>query len=161
MPRKDVKNNFYFSNLAIPLRIGIMSVCLVFAFLSLAGTVRYAISLPSSNSQPSSKTPTNQTNKPNVNQPATPQPVPTAPTQPSTNTGGSTSNNCNSALKSTYTTQYNSRVSQENQRHANTIQFLTNTNASASAFAVEEATNSANLSSINSQYQANLRSIGC
>lgn len=149
---------FRFGDTAMPLRIATIAVVSVFAFIAFAGTIRYEIQQPKTNTpnQGSQNTPvqdvpnTNTNTNPNITQPQTNQ-----------NSSSSSTTSCNSTSRATYTSQYNTRIAQENARHNAEVSFLTTTSAPASAFATENATHTANLNTISAQYQSNLRSIGC
>lgn len=151
---------FHFSDIGLPLRIGAVAILAVFAVVGVGSTARYAASLPkptpsnssqNNNSSQNTAPVNNSQNNPTINQP-----------QSGSGSGGNGSaSRCTAAARSALTQQYNSQTATENARHQNVINFLTATNAPASAFAAENSTHSANLGSINSQYQNNLRSIGC
>lgn len=158
-PKTTEPVKFMFGDVAMPLRIATVAVAGVFAFIAFAGTIRYEVSQPKTNTSPSqnsdvpvSETPnTNQTTNPNINQPQT---------GTGTNNSAATAR-CNTSQKSAYTSQYNAQVAQENARHTSQINFLTSTGASAAAFGAENNIHNANLNSIATQYQNNLRSISC
>ena len=150
---------FQFSSLAFSLRLGVLAVCGVLAFVALAGTTRYVISLPKDSggagtaeqnpTQNPANTPTQQ-NPSTINQPQT-----------GSGSGSGSTTACKTSQKSALTSQYNTQIAQENTRHNSAISFLTKAGAPPASFAAENATYASNIASINSQYQNNLRSIGC
>jgi hypothetical protein len=157
--REQAESRFHFGDIGLPLRIAAVAILAVLSIVGVGSTVRYAASLPkpaTTNTQGSSQTtnttpaPTGTKNNPAINQP-----------QASGGSSGGSVARCSTTQRNSFTSQYNSQVASENARHQSVLSFLTSTNAPASAFAAEDATHSANLASINSQYQSNLRSIGC
>jgi len=149
---------FHFSDIGMPLRIAAVAILSVLSIIAVGGTVRYAASLPKETTpQANQNTNTNQGNAP-VNTQNNPN-----ITAPQSGSGASSGTvvRCNTTQKATYTNQYNNQVAEENARHQNVINFLTSTGAPQSAFDSENATHAQNLASIYSQYQSNLRSIGC
>jgi len=152
--------SFEFRDIAMPLRIATIAVCSVFAFLAFVGTVRYDVSQPRVNTDTNTQQNTQpNTDTPNTNQSSTP--VINQPQNSSNSSSNSSTKTCSTSQKATYTSQYNTQLAQENTRHTSQLNFLTSTNAPASAFTIENTTHSSNLASITTQYQGNLRSIGC
>lgn len=150
---------FHFGDIGLPVKIVVVAILSVLAVIGVGGTVRYAATLP--------KQPQNQpTQNQNTNQTPAPANTQNSPaiTQPQTGTGssgGGTASRCTTSARNAFAAQYNHQIADENARHQNVVNFLTATNAPASAFAAEDATHASNLAAINSQYQNNLRSIGC
>lgn len=142
----------------MPLRIAAVAILGVLAILGVGSTARYAASLPKA-------TPTNTNQSTQGTNPAqapvNTQTNPTITPQNNSSSSSTTPNRCTTVQKAALTTQYNNQLASENARHNNVINFLTTTNAPAAAFAAENTTHSANINSINSQYQTNLKSIGC
>lgn len=153
--------SFHFSDISLPLRIAAVAILSVLAIVGIGSTARYAATLPKSQTNTQNNTSTN-TNTNQTNLPTNNQSNPNI-TQPQVNPGNSsgTALRCNTTQRNSFTAQYNAQVAAENTRHQNVINFLNSSGASAAAIAAENATHAANLSSINAQYQNNLRSINC
>ncbi len=133
-----------------------MCLSLFFVHYPVSTLIHRLVTAPNKPAQNSTEqTPTEQT-------PAS-STAPAASQTPTTNSSQGTT--CNTSQKNAFTTQYNNQVAAENNRHNAQISFIQSSihdpNQQATAINQENVTHATNLSNINSQYQSNLRSIGC